>query len=293
MSNNSKRFGFVALVGRPNVGKSTMINYFLEKKISITSKKPQTTRDRILGIKTKGNVQIAYVDTPGLISEKKSVGRKELSRAAKIIFQDVDVTLFVVDSKEWGEEEEWILAQLREINSPVILVVNKIDRLSNRKLLLPLLAAVKDRFNFHAIVPVSAKQGDQLEYLEQEVIRCLPCAEHVFSETQLTDRSDLFMVAEILREKLMRCLGEELPYSVTVEIVLFEESEKLIKISAVIWVVKKSQKAILIGKQGERMKTIATKARKSMERYFSRKVFLQTWVKVGSSKKEAASTSGE
>lgn len=286
MTTSVDRFGFVAIVGRPNVGKSTLLNHFLGKKISITSRKPQTTRDRILGIKTIDDVQIAYVDTPGLHSDDRFSHHRHLNRAAQTMFQDVDMVLFVVDVKAWQKEDDWILGQLKLLAIPVILAVNKIDRMPDQAALLPYMDAVRTRFDFHRIVPISAKKGDQVSVLEQEIVACLPAGAHGYSPDQWTDRSDRFMASEILREKLMRMLGEELPYAVSVTIAALEEADGLMKISATIWVEKESQKAIVIGKKGAHLKEIATRARQSLETYFAKKVFLQTWVKVGLPKRD-------
>jgi len=282
MKNKNQKFGFVAIVGRPNVGKSTLMNYILGKKLSITSKKPQTTRHRILGIKTVDDVQVVYVDTPGLHTQEKHAMNRYLNRAARSSLQDVNVILFVVDLMTWEADDEWILQQLKSTGAPVILAVNKIDKLKDRSSLLPYLETAASRFDFHSIVPFSAKKGDQVSELEQEIIACLPEDQHYFDPDQFTDRSNRFIATEILREKLTRMLGEELPYAVTVTIEAFEEDERLVKISAIIWVEKETQKAIVIGKNGAHLKDISTKARLDMETYFEKKVFLKTWVKVKS-----------
>lgn len=281
MTHQSERFGFVAIVGRPNVGKSTLLNRLLGKKISITSRKPQTTRYRILGIKTVDDTQIAYVDTPGLHAHEKFAAHRHLNRAARAILQEVDVILFVVDVKGWEPEDNWILEQLKGVGLPVVLAVNKIDRLKDHSYLLPYLEEVSTYFGFKTIVPISAQKGEQVFVLEEELVHCLPKGVHGFPPDQWTDRNDRFMAAEILREKLFRLLGEELPYAVHVSIDAFEEDDDIIKIAAIIWVEKDSQKAIVIGKGGARLKEIATKARQDMENYFEKKVFLKPWVKVG------------
>lgn len=280
-----ERFGFVAIVGRPNVGKSTLLNRLLGKKISITSKKPQTTRNRILGIKTVEDTQVVYVDTPGLHSHEKFAAHRHLNRAARAVLQEVDLILFLVDVKAWEADDNWILEQLKGVGVPVILVVNKIDRLSDHKALLPFLEDASVRFDFKTIVPISAKNGDQVVTLEEEIVACLPEGMHGYPPDQWTDRNDRFMASEILREKLFRLLGEELPYAIHVTIDAFEEEEDIIRIAALIWVEKGSQKAIVIGKKGDRLKEIATKARQDMERYFEKKVFLKPWVKVGTPKR--------
>lgn len=286
LENNKERFGFVAIIGRPNVGKSTLLNRLLGRKISITSRKPQTTRHQILGIKTIDDIQIAYVDTPGLHTDSKFAAHRHLNRVARSIFQEVDLILFMVDVKAWQVEDDWIVEQLKEVGLPVILAVNKIDHLEDPTALLPFLEAAAKRFPFETMVPISAKHGRQVPLLEEQVVRCLPEGVHGFPPDQWTDRNDRFMASEILREKLFRLLGEELPYAIHVTIDAFEEEDHLIKVAAIIWVQKESQKAIVIGKQGSRLKDIATKARQDMETYFGKKIFLKPWVKVGKSRGE-------
>lgn len=283
-TNPNEQFGFIAIVGRPNVGKSTLLNRLLGKKISITSKKPQTTRQRILGIKTVGDVQVAYVDTPGLHAHEKFAAHRHLNRAARAILQEVDAILFVVDVKAWESEDDWILEQLKGVGLPVILAVNKIDRLKNHTALLPFLENAAKRFDFKTIIPISAKNGDQVFVLEEEILKCLPEGMHGYPPDQWTDRNDRFMASEILREKCFRMLGEELPYAIHVTIDAFEEEANIIKIAAIIWVEKDSQKSIVIGKGGSRLKEIASKARLDMETYFEKKVFIKPWVKVGKPK---------
>lgn len=284
MSNPNEQFGFIAIVGRPNVGKSTLLNRLLGKKISITSKKPQTTRHRILGIKTVDDIQIAYVDTPGLHAHEKFAAHRHLNRAARAILQEVDAILFVVDVKVWEPEDDWILEQLKGVGIPVVLAINKIDRIKDRSRLLPFLENAAKRFDFKTIVPISAKNGDQVFVLEEELIQCLPEGMHGYPPDQWTDRNDRFMATEILREKCFRMLGEEIPYAIHVTLDAFEEENSIIKMSATIWVQKDSQKAIVIGKGGARLKEIASKARRDMETYFEKKVFIKTWVKVGKPK---------
>jgi len=205
-----------------------------------------------------------------------------LNRAARTSMHDVNVILFVVEVSAWTAEDDWVLQQLKSAGAPVILAINKIDKLSDRRLLLPYLEAASKRFDFYSVIPLSAAKGDQVLELEQQIVGCLPEEVHYFEPDQFTDRSDRFMATEILREKLTRMLGEELPYAITVTIDAFQEEEKIIKISAIIWVERETQKAIVIGKQGARLKKIATSARKDMETYFEKKVFLESWVKVKS-----------
>jgi len=277
---NKTQCGFVAIIGRPNVGKSTMLNHLLGKKISITSRKPQTTRHRILGIKTIDETQIMYVDTPGLHQEGKRAINRYMNRTARSTLKDVDIIVFVVDATQWDSQDDWILRMLHDLSIPVILAVNKIDKIKDRALLLPFIEKASKKYNFRQIVPISAKQGDQLEQLEKEIIDFLPENVHFYPAEQITDRSDQFMVTETIREKLMRLLGDEIPYSVTVTIDAFEEEPTIIKIAAVIWIEKPGQKAIVIGKRGDRLKAVGTKAREDLELYFEKKIFLQLWVKV-------------
>lgn len=277
-----KRAGYIAIVGRPNVGKSTLLNHLLGEKISITSRKPQTTRHRILGIKTLDHTQYIYVDTPGLHSHGGQALNRYMNQMALKTLPDVDVILLVVDARHWTEDDNYVLKFVKKWEVPVILVVNKIDKLNDKEQLLPFLATAKSRFDFFAIVPVCAKKGEQLAGLEQALKSCLPQQEYLFPADQLTDRSDRFIAAETIREKLTRLLGQEIPYALTVTIDSFEEGEKLNRIAATIWVEKSSQKPIIIGENGERLKKVGQKARLDLEKYLGKKVFLQLWVKVKS-----------
>lgn len=278
-----KRAGYIAIIGRPNVGKSTLLNHLLGEKISITSRKPQTTRHRILGIKTLDDTQYIYVDTPGLHSHSGQALNRYMNQMALKSLPDVDVILFVVDARHWTESDNYVLKSLKKFEkTPVILVVNKIDKLNATEQLLPFLESAQSRFDFFAIVPISAKKGVQLEELQKTLKNCLPHQEYLFPEDQLTDRSDRFIAAETVREKLTRLLGQELPYALTVTIDHFEEGEKLDRIAAIIWVDKPSQKPIIIGENGERLKKVGQKARMDLEKYLEKKVFLQLWVKVKS-----------
>jgi len=272
--------GYIAIVGRPNVGKSTLLNALLGQKISITSPKPQTTRHNLLGIKTLETQQLIFVDTPGLqVSPQKALNRI-MNKNALGIVQDVDVIVFVVEGMQWRDEDEWVLQRLKNNKVPVILVVNKVDKISPRERLLPFLQKMTEKYNFAAICPLSAKDHDNLDGLEQEIISRLPENDFIFSEDQLTDKSERFLVAELIREKLMLLLGEELPYQTTVEIEQFVEEEKITKISGLIWVERDGQKAIVIGKGGLMLKKIGSQARQDIEKLLDKKVFLQLWVKV-------------
>jgi len=274
------KLGYVALIGRPTVGKSTLLNCFLGKKLSITSDKPQTTRHRIMGIKTWEDIQLVFLDTPGLHLGEKSALNRYMNRAALKTLMEVDVVLFLLSGTTWTEEDRWALKKIKEAELPTILVINKIDLIKHREELLPFIKARQSEYDYKAIVPVSALKGDQLDTLQTCIIDNLKDEMHYYEPDQFTDRSDRFVGSEIVREKLMRFLGQELPYNLTVSIEAFEETTKIIKISAIIWVEKDGQKAIVIGKNGKMLKKISTQARKDMETYFENKVYLQTWVKV-------------
>lgn len=277
----SERCGYVAIVGRPNVGKSTLLNRILGQKISITSKRPQTTRHRILGIKTTENAQAIYVDTPGVHGDSKRAMNRFMNKTAYQSVKDVDVILFLVDGTKWTDDDELVLRNVKNYDTPVILVINKLDKLSDKEVLLPFIETMQGRHTFKAVVPVSAMKGKQVPELEELVESLLPESEFFFPEDQVTDRSERFLAAEIIREKLMRMLGQELPYYLTVEIDQFKQkSNGQISLAATIWVERDGQKAIIIGKNGEGLKEIGTVARKDMEKLFGEKVFLQLWVKV-------------
>ncbi len=274
------RSGFIAIVGRPNVGKSTLLNRILGQKLSITSAKPQTTRHRILGIKTTDAMQAIYVDTPGLHQGKQRAINRYMNRAAMDAMVDVDVVLFVVDGLRWTDEDQMVLERLSQARCPVVLVVNKVDRVEPRDRLLPHLQTLAARGAFAEIVPLSAKSGSNVGVLEEIIGRLLPEGECYFDPEQLTDRSERFLAAELVREKLMRNLGDELPYALAVEVEEFKEEQELLRIGAVIWVERSAQKAIVIGKGGERLKLVGQQARIDMERLFGSRVFLRLWVKV-------------
>ena len=274
------RCGYVALVGRPNVGKSTLLNHLLGQKISITSRKPQTTRHQILGIKTTASAQVIYVDTPGIHLHGKRAMNRYMNRAAISALEGVHVALFLIEALRWTEEDDLVLKHLVQSQVPVILVVNKVDKLDDKEALLPYLQQMAGKYDFRHIIPVSALKGTSLDVLESHIQEFLDVSPPYFPEDQVTDRSLRFMVAEIVREKLMRRLGQELPYDSTVEIERFKEDKGLVKIHAVIWVERKNQKAIIIGKGGERIKAIGEEARHDIEKLVEKKVFLELWVKV-------------
>jgi len=274
------RSGYVALVGRPNVGKSTIMNRMIGQKISITSRRPQTTRHRILGIKTDEDAQIVFVDTPGLHAKQPRAMNRYLNRAATDSLKDVDVVVFVVEGTRWHDDDEWILEKLKRLSCPVIVVINKTDRIADKETLLPFLQELGERGDFTAIIPVCARRGEHLDELENTILKHLPASVPFYPEDQVTDRSERFLAAELVREKLFRKLGEEIPYGLTVEIESFKEEEKVLHIHALIWVEKSSQKPIVIGRKGALLKAVGKEAREDMQKAFDQKIFLQLWVKV-------------
>ena len=274
------RCGYVALVGRPNVGKSTLLNGLLGQKISITSHRPQTTRHRVLGIKTLDAAQIVYVDTPGLHRGDRKALNRVINRTAADTLHAVDVVAFLVEGTRWGEEDQWILDMLKDLEVPVLLVVNKTDTIEDKARLLPHLQMLSGLREFADVVPLSALKRDNLERFEACVVRLLPEAPPLFPEDQVTDRSERFLAAELIREKLFRKLDQELPYGMTVEIEQFKQEGNLRRIHALIWVGRDSHKAMVIGKGGSLLKAVGAEARRDMERLFDSKVFLQLWVKV-------------
>ncbi|HEY8568971.1 GTPase Era [Microbulbifer sp.] len=276
------RCGYVAIVGRPNVGKSTLLNHILGQKICITSRKPQTTRHNMLGIKTEGPNQIIFVDTPGLHAGEDKAINRYMNRAAISSTRDVDVVVFVVERARWTEGDELVAQKLQGLKCPLIIAVNKVDQLEDKGDLLPQLQALSDRFPHAEIVPLSALRSTNLESLEKVIVERLPEGMHFFEEDQITDRSSRFLAAEIVREKVMRQLGAEIPYAVTVEVEEFDQQDKVLHISAAILVERDGQKRILIGTKGERIKQIGQAARLDMEKLFDSKVMLNLWVKVKS-----------
>jgi GTP-binding protein Era len=274
--------GYVAIVGRPNVGKSTLLNHILGQKISITSRKPQTTRNNVVGIKTEGDVQIMFVDTPGMhLGQQKAINRY-MNRAANTAMKDVDVVVFVVDRFIWTEEDEAVAEKLQHVRCPIILAVNKVDQIDDKETLLPHLEQLSQKIKLAEIIPLSALRNINLDRLEQLIVERIPEGMHMYPEDQITDRSSRFMAAEIVREKITRQLGDELPYEMAVEIEEFKQEGKLLNISALILVERDGQKKILIGDKGERIKLIGTQARMDMEKLFDMKIMLKLWVKVKS-----------
>lgn len=275
-----KHFGTIAIIGRPNVGKSTLMNFILGEKISITSNKPQTTRNRILGIKTTDSVQMVFIDTPGLHHYHKHEMNRIMNRAARDTIAEVDVVLFLIEAMRWNEDDALVLKQLQSLDIPVLLVINKVDMIKNKLELLPFMENLAKQYDFAKIIPLSAKSGLQVDELEKTLESLMPHEGEMYPEDQLTDRGDRFIAAEFMREKLMRSLGSEIPYELAVTVELMEEEEAIIKISLVIWIARESQKSIVIGKHGSVLKQAGTQARKDLEYYFQKKVLLKSWVKV-------------
>ncbi len=276
----AKRCGTVGIVGRPNVGKSTLLNRMLGQKLAITSHKAQTTRHAILGIKTRPEGQMLFVDTPGIHRRGGGALNRYLNRAARSAIVDADLALFVVEALRWNEEDALALEAVAASEVPVIAVINKVDAVSDKESLLPYLQALAERHRFLELIPVSAARGDGIEALERAVIAALPEGEPVFPEDQITDRSERFFAAELLREQLVQRYGKELPYRTTVEIERFEDQGGRYLIHALVWVERPGQKAIVIGKGGEALKAAATQARKEMQKLFGCPVHLEVWVKV-------------
>lgn len=274
------RCGFVAIVGRPNVGKSTLLNHLLGQKLSITSRKPQTTRHKILGVVTENNVQAIYVDTPGMHKKEPRAINRYMNQAAVSALKDVDLVLFVVDGLKWTPDDELVLEKLQYVNVPVLLLINKVDTVADKDKLLPQIEQLTKKREFAEVVPVSALRGHNLKALHGIVSKYLPVAAPLYAEDQITDRSQRFLAAEMVREKIMRQLGDEVPYDLTVQIDSFKEEGRLIRIDASIFVERIGQKAIVIGEGGQRLKLIGKEARMDMEKLFDRKIMLTLWVKV-------------
>ncbi len=273
--------GFIAIIGRPNVGKSTLLNHLIGQKVSITSRKAQTTRHRITGILTEERTQFVFVDTPGFQTQHLNTLNRGLNRVVSSSLRDVNVVLFVIEARHFDERDRQVM-QLLPKHAPVLLVINKVDVMSDKSELLPFIQDIAKEREFAAIVPVSARQDKQLDTLLDAIRPFLPEGEKIYPEDEITDRNERFLAAELVREKVFRFTGEELPYSVSVIIEQFKMEGKLRRIHAAILVDKAAHKAMLIGKNGEKMKEIATQARLDMEKLFDGKVYLEVWVKVRS-----------
>tara|TARA_B100001142_G_scaffold272556_1_gene279636 strand:+ start:442 stop:1350 length:909 start_codon:yes stop_codon:yes gene_type:complete len=285
--------GFVSIVGRPNVGKSTLVNSILRNNISIVTRKPQTTRNRILGIYTMPEYQTIFVDTPGIhINEKKAINRV-MNKTAINAMMDTNLNLFVCDSLYWSEEDEVVLNQLKNARSPSILLLNKIDLIHPKDKLLELISTLSNKHEFSEVIPIMAKNRDSLKSLLSIIPKYLPNSPQLYESEMITDRSRIFITSEKIREKLILQLNQEIPYGLSVEIDKFSEDTKQIRIDAMIWVEKNGQKGIVVGKEGSTLKKIGTSARLDLKNYFKKNIHLNLWVKVKSnwadSKKELIS----
>lgn len=290
--NDDFKSGFVAIVGRPNVGKSTLMNHLLGQKLSITSRKPQTTRHRIHGILTTDDSQIVFVDTPGIHAKEVKAINERMNKAAISALSDVDLVLFVVDGLQWREDDLLTLEKLSATDLPVVLVINKADTIKQKDQILPLIENFSESFDFADIIPVSALRGQNLDRLVELIGGYLPVRPPIFDPEQITDRSERFLASEIIREKIMRTSGEEVPYDITVQIDGFKDEpahqdpktgkwrKACTFIDATIFVERQGQKTIIIGDKGSRIKQVGMDARKDMEALFDRKIMLTLWVKV-------------
>ena len=278
---NKTYCGYISIIGKPNVGKSTILNHILGKKISITSRKSQTTRNNILGIKTENDKQMIFADTPGMHIKSPKVMNKVLNRSAESLIEDSDIILFVVQRLTLDDEDLSVLKKLKEANSKVICVVNKVDQISDKNKLLPMIGRLVEEYSFLDIIPISAINNEGIKELEQLIKKYLPENDHIYGEEDIQNsHKDTFMISELIREKIIRMLGDELPHDTFVQVELLEDEDEIIKIHAVIYVVRDSQKQIVIGKGGGTLKKIGQQARLELEDYFKKKVFLKTWVKV-------------
>ena len=280
MNTVNTRAGYVAIVGRPNVGKSTLMNALIEQKVSITSRKPQTTRHHILGIKTLSETQILFVDTPGIHSNQKRAINRYMNRAAQSVIADVDVTVMLVDRHIFTADDEMILERIKKSGCHLILAINKVDRIRQQQEILPIIAALKERVGKRNIVPISASRKENLDALLGVIESSLPASPFYFPPEEVTDRSEKFLVAELVREKLMRQFGEELPYATTIQLERFEAQAKVIQIDATIFVERMGQRAILIGAGGNKLKRVGIDARRDIEKLLDHQVMLRLWVKV-------------
>ena len=280
MAEEPTRCGYIGLVGRPNVGKSTLLNHLLGQKVSITSRRPQTTRHVLLGVDTRGPLQAIYVDTPGIHHHARRQMNRNMVRSATSVLQDVDLVVMLVEQDKWTEEDDLVLKHVRKAQVPKLVLINKIDLLQNKTVLLPALDRLGGFQCFEEMIPISALRGTGLDTVRELVFKSLPLNPHLFPADQVTDQSERFLVAEIVREKLMRRLGEEVPHRVAVEIEAFKEEPNIVDIAANIIVERSGQKRIIIGSKGEKLKSIGKEARLDIESLLERKVMLRLWVKV-------------
>lgn len=282
MANEVPRCGYVAIVGRPNVGKSTLLNHLIQQKISITSRKAQTTRHNITGIRTQGAAQIIFVDTPGMHKKEANAVNRYMNRAALSATQGTDLVIFVVDRLIWTDEDEMVLERLKGIHQNVLAVINKVDKVEDKAGLIPQVSRISEKLDPAVIIPISALKNFNLSELEKEIVSRLPEGNHIFPADQITDKSSRFLASELIREKIMRQLGAELPYQVTVDIEEFKEEKGIVHIAGLILVEREGQKRIVIGEGGARLKSIGQAARLDLEVLLDSKVMLKLWVKVKS-----------
>lgn len=271
--------GYVSIVGRPNVGKSTLLNRLIDHKISIVTRKPQTTRWQIRGIKSTADYQVIFTDTPGYQNTHKDAMNRYMNREVINSLSHTDVVLFVVEALKWGRDDALVAEVLKEVSAPTVLVINKLDLLKERAILLPYINSLKEKLSFAEIVPLSARRRRDVDLLERKIAAMLPAGETLLPADQITDKSARFLAAEYIREKVMERLGDELPYRVSVTIDGFNEEPALLSLSATIWVERRSHRSILIGANGRMLKSIGADARIELEKFFAKKVYLQTWVK--------------
>lgn len=277
------RCGYVALIGRPNAGKSTLLNRLVGEKLAITSRRPHTTRQQVLGIRTKPEYQLVFIDTPGMHDSRQNSMNRYINRIARGALEGVDAIVVLITPRGWTDTDKAILQAAVKENVPVVVAINKVDTLEDRDALLPLIAessAMPGAAAIRDIIPISALRGENLDRLEKLLTQLMPEQSAMFPEDQLTDRTDRFMASEYVREQVFRQLGQEVPHATAVSIESYTEEKKLIRIEAIIWVEREGQKAIVIGKKGQRLKDIGSEARKQLEAFLGKKVFLQLWVKV-------------
>ncbi len=272
--------GYAAILGRPNVGKSTLVNHLLGQKLSITSRRPQTTRHRILGIKTTASYQVVYVDTPGIHHAPGRALGRYMNRAATGALDDGDVVVFMIEAGRWTEGDERVLRRLREAPAPIIVGINKVDRVADKAKLLPFLADVSQHTGCTNLIPLSARRGINTDVLETHIVEHLPRGEPLFPSDRLSDRSERFLSAELIREQLTSLLNQELPYRLSVEIERFSDGSNPVRVAAIVWVERRSHKAIVVGREGATLKKVGTRARRQIESMLDRRVHLDLWVKV-------------
>jgi GTPase len=272
--------GLVTLIGRPNVGKSTLLNRLVGQKVSIISPRPQTTRHRILGISNSEGEQVIYIDTPGIHSAKQKAINRYMNKTARASLEGVDCAIMLITANGWQSEDELVLKEVKKQNIPTILAINKIDKLHGRDSLLPLIDISISKQGFAEVIPLSAQSGENVDRLQQSILPYLPVQPALYPEEQFTDKSDRFLISELVREQVFLTIGQEIPYAVAVEIEKLEDTKKLLRIEAIIWVEKDGQKSIVIGKGGAQLKVIGSRARSEIERLYNKRVYLNVWVKV-------------